>query len=258
MKHLYLSTSLHIHRPSFLRPSQRCYRHVHESLCFFKLTGWLAAIFQVLISKYNKVPSSNRYYDTQSSTSFEFDHTTSKASDVQSYTPETQHSSLIQSISRSLTSHFADHYPPTSSSAYLVCATPEDGKVAVLLSTTKSSPKNFISGRWRSAFFYDPTSSSLSGDIKVNVHYYEDGNVALTTTKSVESVSVGSDGSSIVRKIAAIENQYQEEVNRTIVGMNETSFKALRRQLPVTRQKVEWEKIRGYALGSDLKGEAKR
>jgi len=74
----------------------------------------------------------------------------------------------------------------------------------------------------------------------------------------VEVGGVDGDGESIVRKVAALEKQYQEEVNRTIVGMNETSFKALRRQLPVTRQKVEWEKIRGYGLGSDLRGEAKR
>lgn len=97
--------------------------------------------------------------------------------------------------------------------------------------------------------------------IKVNVHYYEDGNVALATTKKVDNVSVdgsGSDGASVVRKIAAIEKQYQEEINRTFVGMNESSFKSLRRQLPVTRQKIEWERVRGYGLGGDLRGEAKR
>lgn len=83
--------------------------------------------------------------------------------------------------------------------------------------------------------------------------------MALTTKKEIDNVDVGgSDGGSIIRKIAAIEKQYQEEVNRTIVGMNESSFKNLRRQLPVTRQKVEWEKIRGYGLGGDLRGEAKR
>lgn len=91
------------------------------------------------------------------------------------------------------------------------------------------------------------------------MHYYEDGNVALTTAKKIQSVAVdGNDGASIVRKVAAIEKQYQEEVNRTLVALSETSFKSLRRQLPVTRQKVEWEKIRGYGLGGDLRGEAKR
>lgn len=133
----------------------------------------------------------------------------------------------------------------------------------MLVSTTKASPKNFLSGRWRSVFLYDPAAGTLGGEIKIDVHYYEDGNVALTTSKKIDAVPVdgsgsGDNGPAIVRKIAAIENQYQEEVNRAFVGMNETSFRHLRRQLPVTRQKVEWEKVKGYSLGSDLKGEAKR
>ncbi|EXJ92951.1 hypothetical protein A1O3_01507 [Capronia epimyces CBS 606.96] len=236
-------------------------RYNEEQLTSVKLPG---SNDYVLISKYNKLPSSSsssRYYDTQSSTSFEFDHTTSKASATQSYTHETQHTALIQSILKSLAGHFADHYPPTTAAAYTVCATPDDDKhIAVLVSTTKASPKNFLSGRWRSVFLYDPSAGTLSGETKIDVHYYEDGNVALTTGKKFDAVSVGgaADGAAIVRKIAVIENQYQEEVNRTIVGMNETSFRHLRRQLPVTRQKVEWEKVKGYSLGSDLKGEAKR
>ena len=68
----------------------------------------------------------------------------------------------------------------------------------------------------------------------------------------------GSGGEAIVRRIAGIEKQYQEEVNRGFVGMNEGGFRGLRRQLPVTRMKMEWEKVRGYGLGGDLKGEGRR
>ena len=105
---------------------------------------------------------------------------------------------------------------------------------------------------------YDPSSSSLTGTIKVNVHYYEDGNVALATTKKVSIDNAGSTGAEVVRKIAQAEKAYQEELNRAFVGMNEQSFKGLRRQLPVTRQKVEWDKVGGYRLGSDLRGGAGR
>ncbi|KIX96401.1 uncharacterized protein Z520_07667 [Fonsecaea multimorphosa CBS 102226] len=238
-----------------LKPAFEKYNE--EQMVAVKLPG---ASDYVLISSYNKL-SSGQYYDTQSSTSFSFDHTTSKPSAPQSYTHDTKHSDLVSSIVKHLSGHFAEHYPPTSSpSAFTVCATPDDSQVAILISSLKSSPKNFLSGRWRTAVLYNPSSNTLSGSIKVDVHYYEDGNVALSTKKDFSNVSVdgGGSGESVVRKIAAIEKQYQEEVNRTIVGMNETSFKALRRQLPVTRQKVEWEKIRGYGLGGDLRGEGKR
>lgn len=92
----------------------------------------------------------------------------------------------------------------------------------------------------------------------MDVHYYEDGNVALTTRKTIPDTQVDGSGDAIVRKVAALEKQYQEEVNRGVVGMNEGMFKGLRRQLPVTRQRVEWEKIRGYGLGGDLRGDGKR
>jgi capping protein alpha len=88
----------------------------------------------------------------------------------------------------------------------------------------------------------------LTGLISVDVHYYEDGNVRLLTNKPV-SVSAGSSASELIKAIASAERKYQEELNRGFTGLSEGAFKGLRRQLPVTRQKVEWEKISGYRVG---------
>ena len=52
----------------------------------------------------------------------------------------------------------------------------------------------------------------------------------------------------VVRRIAGVERAYQEELNRGFGRLSEGEFKGLRRQLPVTRQKVEWEKIGGYRV----------
>jgi hypothetical protein len=53
----------------------------------------------------------------------------------------------------------------------------------------------------------------------------------------------------VVKAIAAAERKYQEELNKGFTGLSEGAFKGLRRQLPVTRQKMEWEKISGYRVG---------
>lgn len=98
------------------------------------------------------------------------------------------------------------------------------------------------------------SSTTVTGRIHVDVHYYEDGNVALNTTKPV-SISVPSlSAEAIMSRIAAAERDYQEDLNRAFVQMAEGAFKNLRRQLPITRQKVEWEKVGGYRLGQDISG----
>lgn len=82
------------------------------------------------------------------------------------------------------------------------------------------------------------------------MHYYEDGNVRLITKKpvSISIPSSSSSGSEIMRAIASAERKYQEELNRAFGNLSEGAFKGLRRQLPVTRQRVEWEKIGGYRV----------
>jgi capping protein alpha len=63
-----------------------------------------------------------------------------------------------------------------------------------------------------------------------------------------------SSSSDIIRTIALAEREYQEELNRSFTSLSEGAFKALRRPLPVTRRKVEWEKIGAYRLGQDIGG----
>jgi len=113
-------------------------------------------------------------------------------------------------------------------------------------------------GRWRSLYIFDPSSSSLSGNIKVDVHYYEDGNVRLLTNKPVSASVSSASATTIVREITTAEKKYQEEINKGFTNLSEGAFKGLRRQLPITRQKIEWDKIAGYRLGQDIGGGSTR
>jgi capping protein alpha len=77
--------------------------------------------------------------------------------------------------------------------------------------------------------------------------------VRLLTSKPVSS-NVSDSAADIVKAIAAAERKYQEELNRGLAALNEGAFKGLRRQLPVTRQKMEWEKVSSYRVGQDIGG----
>lgn len=70
----------------------------------------------------------------------------------------------------------------------------------------------------------------------------------MLTDKPVSASTSGSSAADIVRQISSVEKKYQEDLNRAFTNLNEGAFKGLRRQLPVTRQKVEWEKISGYRV----------
>lgn len=108
-------------------------------------------------------------------------------------------------------------------------------------------------GRWRSLYLYKPSSGSLTGSIKVDVHYYEDGNVRLLTDKPIStSISSNASASEVTKQIATLERKYQEDLNKAFGSLSETAFKGLRRQLPVTRQKIEWEKISGYRVSGPI------
>ncbi|OHE90506.1 transketolase [Colletotrichum orchidophilum] len=205
---------------------------------------------QVIISSHSSL-GDGQYFDVESSTSFSFDHTTQKASNVQSYVLESANADLIKSTLKSLGPYVQEHFPNAAYGAY---PTEKDSKVAVIIVSNKYSPNNFWNGRWRSVYIFDPSSEALEGFVKVDVHYYEDGNVRLLTSRPTQaSVSSGT-GAGIVKEISASEKKYQEELNRGFTSLSEGAFKGLRRQLPVTRQKIEWDKITSYRLGQDIGG----
>tara|TARA_R110002003_G_scaffold62_1_gene5547 strand:- start:2030 stop:2278 length:249 start_codon:yes stop_codon:yes gene_type:complete len=82
--------------------------------------------------------------------------------------------------------------------------------------------------------------------------------VRLLTKKDVSLSVSGKSGSEVIRQIATAEKKYQEDLNKAFGQLSEGAFKGLRRQLPITRQKIEWEKISGYRLGQDISGGGRR
>ncbi|KAL7424186.1 F-actin-capping protein subunit alpha [Cryptotrichosporon argae] len=120
----------------------------------------------------------------------------------------------------------------------------------------KYNPNNFWTGRWRTRWVVDPAKRVVDGTITVDVHYYEQGNVQLASRHAASfplPVAGGqSVASQVVSTIARIETAYQHELNKVYGDLGDKAFRTLRRALPVTRQKVDWDKVGGYTLGADL------
>ncbi|KID78057.1 F-actin-capping protein subunit alpha, partial [Metarhizium brunneum ARSEF 3297] len=208
-------------------------KYNEEQLVTVKLPG---SSQPVVISSHNAL-GDGRYYD--------------KASAVKTHAIEGPQVDLVTSTLKGLSAYVKEHFPNASYGAYPV---ESDSKVAIIIVANKYSPNNFWNGRWRSQYIFDPASGSLEGSIKVDVHYYEDGNVRLLTNKPVTASITSRTGAGIAKEISATERKYQEELNKGFVNLSENAFKSLRRQLPVTRQKIAWDKVMSYRLGQDIGG----
>jgi len=97
----------------------------------------------------------------------------------------------------------------------------------------------------------------LTAHFKVVVHYYEDGNVQLTVNTK-QSVSVPDTGkpdetaANAFKAIAKAEQSYQASVESGYATVGDTTFKALRRALPITKQKIDWNKIQTFKIEGEM------
>jgi len=159
----------------------------------------------------------------------------------------------------------AEHYQNGTASCY---GKKDGGSYAVTMciSSARFNPNNFWNGRWRSVwtakFSSSGGSATITGTLKVNVHYYEDGNVQLTTETPKQLNASGGDPNSlaaaVVQAIEKSESDFHKNLEASYNTMGETTFKALRRVLPITRTKIDWTKIQNYRIGGDAGGKPLR
>ncbi|EOR01107.1 hypothetical protein E3P92_03582 [Wallemia ichthyophaga] len=124
----------------------------------------------------------------------------------------------------------------------------------------KFNQSNYWSGRWRARWVYDLTSDEIVGNIDISIHYFENGNVQLQASHApkIKSPLQGppttpEEAKKLVKAIIESDRQYQAHLNVLYQDkLSEKLFKSLRRALPITREKIDWDKVVNYKLGSEL------
>lgn len=123
-----------------------------------------------------------------------------------------------------------------------------DGGIIVCISGFNVNLQNYYSGGWKSTFKFSVKSTgsvTLNGDTRIQVHYFEDGNVQLHSACAKEAtVAVEADeektAAAVVKVIAKMESVYQNNLEEMYVDLHAGSFKAMRRIWPITKIPMDW------------------
>jgi len=216
---------------------------------------------EALITKYGEI-GNNEYLDPIGGCILSYDHIRQKVTGSRPISSELDSAAepFRRAIEEGVIDYVNNHYQYGTPAVYSG-KEGSDVKIIICISSSKFNPNNFWNGRWRSvwtATFKPGGTLKLEGNIRVNVHYYEDGNVQLNTNFNKRAeFKAPSDPKSLsevlLKQLVKLEQDYQTALEHSYNTMGETTFKALRRVLPITREKIKWEKIRAYRMDSGAK-----
>jgi len=123
----------------------------------------------------------------------------------------------------------------------------DNGKVSVCISAKNTNLANFWTGSWRGVYTVNVDrqgQAELKGSIRINVHYFEDGNVQLhSNLEKAMNINISNEDATakeVAKAIEKIETDFQVQLEDMYVNMHRTTFKAMRRFYPVTREKMNW------------------
>jgi len=209
---------------------------------------------QVIVSDAGLILETGRFLDPRSKTSFVFDHLSLTASDPEPVEPDAAGEPFRSALEESVLRYLSEYFQEGVGSVFT--SSSKANTYIIQIVANKYNPQNFWSGRWRSEYIIDLDKGEIVGRVLVNVHYYEQGNVQLQTTYnptlSLPTNLSSSSASKILAIIAEKEGEHERALSNAYADLGEKSFKSLRRALPLTRQKLDWDKVLGYKLGAEL------
>lgn len=213
---------------------------------------------QALVTKSNEV-SPNEYLDPVGGVVFTFDHIKQVVTSTRAISGELDASvePFRKAIEAAALTYVDDHFANGTGAVF--SSKGGESQVTICISSSIFNPNNFWNGRWRSSWavnFKPGGQAKLEANIHIVVHFFEDGNVQLVSKfKKNSEIKAPTDAKAfadaLMKHISKLELEYQNALENSYNTMGETTFKALRRVLPVTREKVKWEKIGNYKLGSE-------
>ncbi|ANZ76461.1 BA75_03345T0 [Komagataella pastoris] len=198
-----------------------------------------------IVSRYTQ--RGTKYIDYSSNLKFHYDFVDQKSMDTEEFSEDLLPE--YNTVAKELEKYTQEHFPDS----YKVVLAPFEEGFHVIIVDVRYNDKNFYNGKWQSFYTFNSVKGLISGQVRIKIHYYEDGNVTLNSHKKLHLTETKI--TDIVNHIRSFEDDYQRNLLSSFNNLNENVFKNLRRQLPINRSKVQWGKSIGtYKLGQDIGG----
>ncbi|KAF8401480.1 hypothetical protein HHK36_012420 [Tetracentron sinense] len=222
----------------------------------------------VLVTSFGELDE-NEYLDPRTAQVATVDHVKQVCTEVRHAIDEELPSAYIEefrcALDAEIIKYVGEAYPKGVCSVYCINGKDveepgSDFELAVVISASKHSPQNFCNGSWRSVWIIefkdDQQVVEVRGTMQVGAHYFEEGNVQLdanhecrdsTILQSPEDCAI-----SITNIILHHETEYMTSLEASYSNLPDTTFKELRRKLPVTRTLFPWHNSLQISLTRDI------
>ncbi|KAL8028920.1 hypothetical protein ABFS82_14G191600 [Erythranthe guttata] len=223
---------------------------------------------EVMVTSFSEIDK-NEYLDPRTAQVAIIDHVKQVIEDARPAKDEELSSSYVEEYRSALDveiiKYVSEAYPKGVCSVY--CTSGKDVEepgmdfeLVVVICAARHSPQNFCNGSWRSVWnmeFKDELQMvEVRGKFEVGAHYFEEGNVQLDAKHECKDSTVfqSADDSavSLTTIIRHHEAEYLNSLQKSYSKLPDTTFKDLRRKLPVTRTLFPWHNTQQFSLTKDI------
>ena len=136
---------------------------------------------------------------------------------------------------------YLDKYYKAEATKYNVYFNEAQNKMVVIISAHNLNLKAFWTGEWLSTWELTLNDKKVHGQVRTNTYYYEEGNIQLNLDQKFDQTISGDTPTSLIEFIEKCENDVQTAMEKVYETFNENYIKPLRRALPVTGTKMNWD-----------------
>ncbi|KAL1811858.1 hypothetical protein ACET3Z_021923 [Daucus carota] len=222
----------------------------------------------VLITAFNEIDA-NDYLDPITAQVAKVDHVKQVCTEVRPANDEELPSPYVEeyrcAVDAEVSNYVGEAYPKGVCSVFCTSGKDveepgSDFELVVVISAARHSPQNFCNGSWRSVWNIELKEDlqivEIKGRLQVGAHYFEEGNVQLDAKhecKDSTIIQAADDCAiSLINIIRHHETEYLTSLQASYSNLPDTTFKDLRRKLPVTRTLFPWHNTVQFSLTRNL------